>query len=521
MNRCTLNPAAFVLLTVVAACDAQEPGSGSSIEITLQYDDEIGLDTADVSIANHVESAEISRRLFVLIPDQVIGRNLSLEVWGSKSGQRIAYGTTSVVPVLDETIPLSLTLTPCGSNCDEVDPLDVTPSTEVDPGDTDEDTAEDDPADETSDDPADEPTGETTTDTGDTAAQIATSISTDALINTDTGEITGGLARRSGVGTYSNIGYLQQEAASGGAPLAVFTFKGLAIERSATVTFTGKRAVVLQVGDSGRIDGYINVAAGRNGRWLAGPGGGAGGTSSVRAEGCGAGGNGARGTNYQDAGGGGAGASTAGAIGGGTPTIAGGAQGPACIAANLRPLRGGSGGGRGSPGRAVTTARGGGGGGAIQITALRTLDITGRINANGAGGEGGGAVYFPEMDVGSGGGGGSGGAILLEAPSVVIRSTAVLVANGGGGGASAMMSSSGPPGSHGQLSSTPASGGLALFPDQNGGSGGAAAVTPNQLPARSAQDGGGGGGAAGVIVVRGQALVIDGIISPPATALAQ
>ncbi|TMQ09438.1 MAG: hypothetical protein E6J90_38010 [Deltaproteobacteria bacterium] len=488
---------ALSLATLAAGC-SHDPGT--SLKIALAYDDALGLDTADVTLSDRTESGRIAHQLLLLVPDELAGMDMMIEVWGRKAGKRAAYGTATAVPRRGHTVAASVTLTACTPSCTGAMLTSCTgpmvscalgcsedgdahcfgprPSNGVDP---------------TAADPL----------------RGTTTISANATFDTDTGAIIGGLDRPAGTGIAAGVGYVQAPASGpGGAPLGIFVFHNLTVEAGATVRFTGARAAVLLVGDAARIAGVINAAAGHP---TPGPGGGAGGSEVGPARGCGAGAPGVKSAN-RDSGGGGGGAGSTGGPGGDIGGTLGGLGGAACMPALLEPLQGGSGGGRGSPGGAASAAAGGSGGGALQITALGSLEITGTINAGGAGGE---AAAGSSTDAGGGGGGGSGGAILLEAPTVITGATAIVVANGGGGGGGGGTIAGGP-GDDGGTSTQPAQGGFGGELSANGGTGGSLGSPPD-VGTGGATNGGGGGGAAGVIAIRGRTLMIAGTISPHAT----
>jgi hypothetical protein len=501
-----------VAIGLVASACGETSDPGTSVEVALQYDDALGLDTAEVTLANRTESARIAHRLLLLVPDELAGVDMPLEIWGRKAGKRAAYGTGNAVPALGDTVTTSLTLTTCSPGCQgdmlttctgpmvscalgctaegDARCIGPRPSNGVDPA------------------PADELRG-------------TTRIIADTTFDVDTGEITGGLVRAAGSGVEGGVGYALTQGLGGGAPLAIFSFHNLTVENTATVQFTGTRAVVLLVGDTARIAGTLDVSAGRGARSTPGPGGGAGATGGNPARGCGPGGAGTSATGDYDSGGGGGGGGSVGAAGGTaflapTPPLRG-AAGPACLPTHLEPLQGGSGGGLGSLGGSSGPALGGGGGGALQITAGARLEITGAVHAGGAGGEG----TQPATTAGSGGasGGGSGGAILLEAPSVVVASTAVLAANGGGGGGAGVNTTPGVAGDNAQPSLIAARGGLGSSPGGGNGGAGAIAGAAALRGLDGDSNGGGGGGGLGAIVIRGRARTVAGTSSPAATQL--
>jgi hypothetical protein len=498
-----------IVPAVIAGCGQDNPGT--SVKVALVYNDALGMDTAEVTLTNRTESAPIAHELLLLVPDELAGATMPIEVWGRKAGKRAAYGVGTAIPTLGKTVETELTLTTCTPACQgdllmtctgpmvtcalgcteagDAHCIGPRPSNGVDP----------------------------------TAADLLNGtavISGDTTFDTDNGAISGGLNRAAGTGNGGGIGYVQAPAFStGGAPLGIFVFHNLTVEAAATVRFTGTRAAVLLVGDAAQIAGVIDVAAGRGPRSTPGPGGGGGGSEIRPALGCGAGGPGTKSPVENDSGGGGAGGGTDGGPGGDVGATPGGAGGQTCLPALLEPLQGGSGGGRGSRGGAATAASGGGGGGALQITALGSLAITGTINAGGAGGDGGPTGVDASLDGGSGGGGGAGGGILLEAPLVIVGTGATLAANGGGGGGGGGSgSAAGGAGDNASASLIFAQGGFGAESTNSGATGGAGGPIPSPPDAggTGTTNGGGGGGAVGAIAIRGRTRMITGRISPAA-----
>jgi hypothetical protein len=253
----------------------------------------------------------------------------------------------------------------------------------------------------------------------------------------------------------------------GSPDLALFCLSELSIPDGVTLeTGSGtNEALALFVTGDATIAGEIEVNGGSGG-FGGGGGGGPGGfdggdptagDGSTGDGGC-PGGGGQEGD--AGAGGGGAGYGDIGGLGGDGANTGGGA-GTICSTATIAPLLGGSGGGAGgddSDDLAIGTG-GGGGGGAVQIAVGGTLEISGRVRANG--GDGGAVVL---SDVGTGGGG-AGGAILLEANAITMSGS--LEAEGGDGG-----------NAFGSAGGSGASGGTATGGDGNeaggstGGSGG-------------------------------------------------
>jgi hypothetical protein len=503
-----LAPRLAVLVIAAAGCDE---GPGTSVQVALQYDDALGLDTAEVTVGNRTESARIAHQLLLLIPDELAGKEAAMEVWGRAAGKRAAFGTAAVAPQRGQTITVSLTLAACTPACDG-DVLQLCAGQTVDCalGCSPDDDAR-----------CIAPAPSNGIDPNLAAVQRGTTtISADTTFDVDSGEIVGAVTRVAGIGIEDGIGYYQSSGLAGGAPLGVFVFHNLTVDAAATIRFTGTRAVVWLVGDAARIAGTIDLSAGRDTRSTPGPGGGAGGTAAALAQGCGAGGAGRRGapTTNEDGGGGGGGGGAPGGFGGTgtTPTpptsTPGGAAGLMCLAQRLEPLVGGSGGGAGSSGETTMLPSGGGGGGALQLTALGSLEITGIIHTGGAGGDVGSTAV---TNAGAGAGGGAGGAILLEAPVVTIGSNAILAANGGGGGGGGS-DVPGTPGEDARASLVAAAGGIAGEVGGTRGGAGGTGATSALAGADGSSNGGGGGGGVGAIVVRGRIRTLGGTTTPAA-----
>ena len=341
---------------------------------------------------------------------------------------------------------------------------------------------------------------------------VDTAITVDdtTMFDTDTGAITGGLTRAAGTGVIAGIGFTTSGT------IGVFTLHQLSVSSFGTIEFTGGRSAAFVVETSATIDGAIDGSGGCYGTTpnCAGPGGGAGGTTTP-AMGCGPGGIGEGVGSASDPGGGGGGSRRAGAAGGADVMSTAGVGGIACMSPMAEPLIGGSGGGIGGLGGATVPGPGGGGGGAFQLTALETITVTGTITVGGAGG-GGGPGSDGTRGGGGGGGGGAGGSILLEAPVVI--ADGIIAANGGGGGAPGSGPTPGPNGVTGRASTTPAAGGSGSTAG-NGGNGGAGTTMPTPgIAGTTSPNGGGGGGGVGAIFIRALAppTLTGAVISPPA-----
>jgi hypothetical protein len=318
------------------------------------------------------------------------------------------------------------------------------------------------------------------------------------VLNTESGEITGGFTRPIGEGDKMGVTFRSVAQPGSTVRVGAFGFAKLDIPAGASISFTGRNPVaLLSAGDitlAGTIDARGDCVN------TVGPGAQAGGRFDVNnGDGLGVRGgkSGATGVNAASGGGGG-GYGHAGGNGGSGAGVAGGAGGQPFgdLTSELLVLIGGSGGGAGGGG--MLGGAGGSGGGAVQIASNANISISGTLLAGGCGGRGAGAG-------GGGGGGGAGGAILIEGAKLDIASTAILAANGGGGGGGA--NNAGQPGGHGGANATRASAGAAGGSGTAGGAGGARGNTGGAQGVNvsgSLAYGGGGGGACGRIALKTQ-----------------
>ncbi len=301
--------------------------------------------------------------------------------------------------------------------------------------------------------------------------------------------------------------------------LSVTTFT---IDMAITLRVTGSLPLVIAARDSITIAGRIDASSKRS---STGPG--------ANAMACTAPTSGALPVVRGSGGGGAGGFQGAGGIGGpgGYPMQAMGGMGGAAVmmTALTTSVRGGCSGaasgpagpGSVSPATATSAAAPGAGGGALQLTARRSIAVSGILLAGGAGGNG-----APFASSSGGGGGGSGGYLGLEAPMITV--TGSLAANGGAGGGGGSDTTGGGDGGDsvvGAVNARGGGGGAVTVPglacQGTGGNGSAGANPAGGAASNNAGfcGGGGGGGAAGVIAVRSAAYVANppANISPPVT----
>jgi hypothetical protein len=351
------------------------------------------------------------------------------------------------------------------------------------------------------------------------------------------------------IDTDGDCSFVQHQASA--AEICVLRYRDIHVEVGALVQAAGTRALALVATGQFVLEGSLSVSA-------SGPTDGAGAAHS---------GNGADAISVStdpsmddpqidapaNAAGGGGGFAVSGGLGGDAPGDCSqsdrpcadpGAGGLAYGSVLVKPLLGGSSGGRNSAISGSTRqAAPGGAGGALQLVACGQLQIaaSGRLLAAGGGGGGGtpGTVANASPTPGAGAGGGSGGAILIEAAQLSAAAGAIIAANGGGGGGGAtrgganansggpgpsgmgmgmMRFAAGGDGQDGQPSQDQAAGGLGARDSAPGGAGGTR-LPPAAGTSVTEQDAaaGGGGGAAGRIRIEaGLIPLLEGVIVSPA-----
>jgi hypothetical protein len=291
--------------------------------------------------------------------------------------------------------------------------------------------------------------------------------------------------------------------------IAVLSIGGWTADQPVAVT--GARGLVIVAAKRVELDQVIDASADR---LRPGPG------ASLNT--IGSAGEGLRGSGADNSGGGGAGFGGPGGLGGDSNSIGGGIAGGTYGDA-VAFFGGGASGGAGSSAAGcadATHGRGGAGGGALQISSAVAVNVLagGGINVGGGAGLGG-----CQSNGSAGGGGGSGGLIFLEAPTIDVQGK--LAANGGGGGGGgdggfAFFGGDGGDGANGGLSASPALGGMSFrLAGGAGGAGGAGTTAP--VRGNRAINGGGGGGAVGRIWLRTRGahatVGATGLVSPPPT----
>jgi hypothetical protein len=290
----------------------------------------------------------------------------------------------------------------------------------------------------------------------------------------------------------------QTMAQAGGPELCIVA--GTTVTVGGTLTAIGSRALVLVATDSLTVSGTLDLSsttvAGRRG---AGANQGSCSTASGGADDTGGAG-----------GGGGAGLGTKGGVGGtgdlndnGPPAGEGQGGNAGALQGTPGVLRGGCRGGDGGAGDMQHRSPGGDGGGAVYLIAGNAIHIAGDVFASGAGGGATSGALGAEQ---GGGGGGTGGMIGLDAPSLDILGRVVANGGAGGGGGGSMGGSAGGDGtttSWNAPAAAGAGGGTGGIPGGNGAPGTAVGATTNVDGISNDGGAGGGAGGLGIIVVHG------------------
>ncbi len=305
----------------------------------------------------------------------------------------------------------------------------------------------------------------------------------------------------SGIFDTTNDSRCRQVVQSTGRPVCVIAAESVTV--STAVVVRGARPLVLIAGDFIQIDAPVDGSstAGRSGPGAKGLGecdtDGNGGNSAMGGAGGSGGTFGYRGGAAQH--------------GGGVFTTAH----PASVPVALLDVRGGCVGyTAGISSNVVSTAaKGGAGGGAIYLIAGNriTVSASGKVNASGAGGQGG-----PIR--GGGGGGGGGGLFAFDAPKVTLDGA--VFARGGGGGSGGSDMTEGNRGSEPAAAAGSTTGGTTATPGSGSGPGWPGCGGPNGTTGGNTDGtaatagGGGGGGACGYIFVYAENKVVSAATSP-------
>ncbi len=93
---------------------------GTSVRISLVYKDGWRISSADVVVTDAEKRAPISKEMLVLVPDELAGEVMPIEVWGRRGDDRIAHGSAVALPRKGATVGATIVLArlPCGVFCE-------------------------------------------------------------------------------------------------------------------------------------------------------------------------------------------------------------------------------------------------------------------------------------------------------------------------------------------------------------------------------------------------------------------
>jgi hypothetical protein len=101
-----------------AACSDAAP---TRVQLAVTSDPAWAVDQLELRAGDHNALASLLPELELQLPDEMAGHDAPLKVWGLAAGQQVAYGMTSITPVLHHTIHAAVDLQSitCGLFCME------------------------------------------------------------------------------------------------------------------------------------------------------------------------------------------------------------------------------------------------------------------------------------------------------------------------------------------------------------------------------------------------------------------
>jgi hypothetical protein len=116
LGRSAVAAAVAMTLALLGSCTEDV---GTSVRISLVYNEGWNIGAADVVAAKIEKRSQIAHEMLVLLPDTMAGDVMSLEVWGVRDDVRIAHGSAVALPRKGETVGATIVLErlPCGVFC--------------------------------------------------------------------------------------------------------------------------------------------------------------------------------------------------------------------------------------------------------------------------------------------------------------------------------------------------------------------------------------------------------------------
>jgi len=105
----------FCVVALLVACSSSE----TRVHLDLATDPAWGIDNYQLRLDGHGATAAPLAELEMVVPSDMAGRNVELDVWGLVAGTQVAYGVTTVIPVMSSTVTAHVTLAgvSCGTWC--------------------------------------------------------------------------------------------------------------------------------------------------------------------------------------------------------------------------------------------------------------------------------------------------------------------------------------------------------------------------------------------------------------------
>ena len=105
----------LILSALLVACGSSE----TRIRLDLDADPAWGIENYQLRLDGHGATAAPLAELEMVVPSDMAGRNVELDVWGLVGGAQVAYGITMVTPVMHSTVIAHVTLAAvsCGTWC--------------------------------------------------------------------------------------------------------------------------------------------------------------------------------------------------------------------------------------------------------------------------------------------------------------------------------------------------------------------------------------------------------------------
>ena len=106
----------IAITIALAACTTT---SDTRVHLTVTADPSQAMDHYQILVGDKAAVAQPLAALDVEVPGELAGSAQMLDVWGLDGGQQVAFGTTSVTPILHQTVMAEVTLAAasCGSAC--------------------------------------------------------------------------------------------------------------------------------------------------------------------------------------------------------------------------------------------------------------------------------------------------------------------------------------------------------------------------------------------------------------------